>query len=151
LLGPLAAQSPIAVAERWARRLRLGREYAEVFAALCTKARAASRALRDRRGMRDSRLYALLAPLPPEALVYLHATGDKTARDRVLHFARVVARIRPAVSGNDLVALGAEPSAAFSAILSRARADRLDGKAVGREGELANLRRLAVKAGLLDR
>ena len=32
---------------------------------------------------------------------------------------------------------------------ARALADRLDGRAVGRDAELANLRRLAVRAGLV--
>jgi hypothetical protein len=46
--------------------------------------------------------------------------------------------------------MGATPSEAFSAILARALDDRLDGRAVGRRAELANLKRLAGHAGLVD-
>ncbi len=47
------------------------------------------------------------------------------------------------MTGADLIALGLTPGPAFAAILAQARADRLDAKAVGREAELANLKRLA--------
>jgi hypothetical protein len=60
-----------------------------------------------------------------------------------------LASIRAAVTGNDLIALGAEAGAGFSAILARALDDRVDGRAVGREAELANLARLARSAGLI--
>jgi hypothetical protein len=53
------------------------------------------------------------------------------------------------VSGEDLIALGATPGTAFSAILARAFDDRLDGRAVGRAEELANLRRLATRSRLI--
>jgi tRNA nucleotidyltransferase (CCA-adding enzyme) len=96
--------------------------------------------------MRDSRLFLLLEPLPSEAVVYLWSTGEAGARSRVEHFLDDLAHLRPAVTGNDLVALGLEPGPGFSAILSQARADRLDGRAIGRDAELANLRRLAARA-----
>jgi hypothetical protein len=66
------------------------------------------------------------------------------------HYLRDLAAVRPAVSGTDLIELGAEPSEAFSAVLARALDDRLDEKAVGRPAELANLTRLARTAGLID-
>jgi hypothetical protein len=78
----------------------------------------------------------------------VRALGDATARARVDRYLSELSRVRAAVSGEDLVALGAEPSPLFSAILDQALADRLDGRAVGREAELANLRRLAAKSGL---
>lgn len=92
--------------------------------------------------MRASRLYQLLEAMPPEGLLYLWATGDEVVRSRVEEFVRVLAPTRPAVSGADLIALGLEPGPAFSAILAQARADRLDGRAVGRAAELQNLKRL---------
>jgi tRNA nucleotidyltransferase (CCA-adding enzyme) len=54
----------------------------------------------------------------------------------------VLSRVGLSVSGDDLVALGLEPGPVFSAILAQAKADLLDGKAVGREAELANVKRL---------
>jgi hypothetical protein len=112
-----------------------------------TRAAAVGRALHDGRGMRDSRLHALLSPLEAEAVVYLYATGDERVRERVARFSDELWNVRPAVSGDDLVAMGLAPSQAFSAILARALANRLDGRVVGREAELANLRRLASAAG----
>lgn len=132
--------------ERWARRLRLGREYTDALAPLVERGTRLDARLRDRRGMRDSRLFLLLEPLPSEAVVYLWSTGEAGARSRVEHFLDDLAHLRPAVTGNDLVALGLEPGPGFSAILSQARADRLDGRAIGRDAELANLRRLAARA-----
>lgn len=148
LLAALAASGTPQGAERWIRHFRIGHDDATVIRAVAASA-GAGRALSDRRGMRDSRLAGLLSQLPPEAVVNLWARGDELARSRIERFARDLAAIRPAVSGRDLIALGAEPGAGFSAILARARDDRLDGRAVGREAELANLRRLAVHAGLI--
>jgi tRNA nucleotidyltransferase (CCA-adding enzyme) len=135
--------------EHWLRHFRFGREYGEPALAASTRAAAALRELGSGRKMRDSRLYGLLAPLPDETIVVLWALGGGRARERIERYVREVSRVKPAVGGQDLIDLGAEPSEAFSAILSRALLDRLDGRAVGREAELANLRRLAAGAGLL--
>jgi hypothetical protein len=89
----------------------------------------------------------VLDALPPESLVYLWGVGDGIVRARIDQYVRELAPMRPAVTGADLIALGLEPGPAFSAILAQARADRLDGKAVGRDAELANLKRLARRAG----
>jgi tRNA nucleotidyltransferase (CCA-adding enzyme) len=134
--------------EKWGRWLRLGRDQMTACTQVVTRAAAVQRALRDGRGMRDSRLHALLAPLEPEAVLYLYATGDVRVRERVARFSQELWNVRSAVSGDDLVAMGLPPSQAFSAILARALADRLDGKVAGRDAELANLRRLAAAAGL---
>jgi hypothetical protein len=45
--------------------------------------------------------------------------------------------------------MGADPSEVFSSILAQARDDVLDGRVAGREAELANLRALAVNAGVI--
>jgi len=116
---------------------------------MASKGPAVLRALSDRREIRDSRLYRLLEALPPETVLNVWAAGDELVRERVERFNTEVSRVVPAVSGRDLIELGAEPGEAFSAILATARDDRLDGRAVGREAELANLRRLALKRGLI--
>jgi tRNA nucleotidyltransferase (CCA-adding enzyme) len=99
--------------------------------------------LRDRRKMRDSRLYFALQALPDETLIYLWAVGGRLERERIERYLDHLAGTRTDVSGDDLTALGMVPGPAYSAILAQALADRLDGKAVGREAELTNLRRLA--------
>ena len=98
--------------------------------------------------MRDSRLSSLLEHLPDETIVVVYALGNSLVRQRVQRFVSELSGIKPAVNGEDLIALGYQPSESFSSILARARYDRLDGRAVGREAELANLRRLARAAHL---
>jgi tRNA nucleotidyltransferase (CCA-adding enzyme) len=149
LVAALGARGSRTAAERWARRLRLGREYTSTLLPLVERGRTLLARLRDRRKMRDSRLFFLLEALPEEVIVYLWSVGDELARTRVEHFLDDLARVRPEVSGDDLVALGLEPGPGFSAILSQARADRLDGRAVGRDAELVNLRRLVARAHVL--
>ncbi len=100
--------------------------------------------------VRDSRLYTLLHGLEPETVAYVRLRGSRRVRERVDRFITRVAPVRLAVSGKDLERLGVEAGPAYSAILAQVLADRLDGIAVGREAELADLWRLARKAGLID-
>jgi tRNA nucleotidyltransferase (CCA-adding enzyme) len=148
LVAALVAGSGRQAGERWLRKMRFGREYGEPALALAERAGFLGRRLKDRRKMRDSRLYRLLEPVPEEALVYLWAAGDALARERVHRFVNVLSLIKPAVSGEDLIAMGLTPSPAFSGILAQALDARLDGKAVGREAEMTNLRRLLSRAGV---
>ena len=149
LLVALSTGATPAAAERWVRHLHISREQASHVLQAALRGPAVATALRSRAVMRDSRLYRLLEPLSPEVLVNLWSLGDITARDRIERHCSELARVRPAVSGADLIALGASPSPDFSAILARALDDRLDGRAVGRTAELANLRRMARRAGLV--
>jgi len=149
LVAALAGSADRAAAEKWLRHFRFGREYGEPVLALASRGPATLRALKDRRKMRDSRLFTILEPLPDETVLVLWALGNELARQRVERYVGELSRIRPEVGGRDLIGLGYEPSEAFSSILSRALMDRLDGRAVGREAELANLKRLA-KAAKLD-
>ncbi|MDP2183202.1 MAG: CBS domain-containing protein [Actinomycetota bacterium] len=145
LVAALLAGAGHGPAERWLRHMRFGREYGEPAIALAERGPATVRRLRDGRGMRDSRLYHLLSTVPDEAVVWVWATGGTLVRERVEHYVDVVSRIKPEVSGKDLIEMGLTPSARFSAILAQALDDRLDGKAVGREAERANLQRLVTK------
>ncbi len=143
LVVPLAASAAPVAAERWARRMRFGREYGIPATTTAERRDAVLGMLHDRRKMRDSRLYFLLQPLPEETLVYLWAVGGALERERLERYLTKLAATKPAVSGSDIAALGMPPGPGYSAILAQALADRLDGKAVGREAELANLKRLA--------
>lgn len=145
LVATLLAGVGRGAGERWLRRMRFGREYGEPAISLAERGPATARRLRDGRGMRDSRLYHLLGPVPDEAMIWIWATGDELVRERVERYVNEVSRVRPAVSGNDLIEMGLTPSAHFSAILAQALDDRLDGKAVGSVAEKANLRRLVAK------
>ena len=149
LLVALASGAALSAVERWARHLHISHELAVHIEQQAERGVAVASALRRHRAMRDSRLYRLLKPLSPEVLANLWAKGDETARERIERFCDQLAGVRPAVDGSDLIALGAAPSPGFSAILARALDDRLDGRAVGRATELANLRRMAGRAGLI--
>ncbi|MCX8007366.1 MAG: CBS domain-containing protein [Coriobacteriia bacterium] len=144
LVSALVAHATRQAADRWLRRMRFGREYSLPALAVVERGETVLRALKDRRAMRDSRIHALLSPFPAESIVWLwSAVDDAQARQRIERFVDEISRIRPSVSGDDLVAMGFRPGRAFSAILSQALADRLDGKAVGRDAELENLSRIA--------
>lgn len=145
LVSSLAYGASRGDAERWLRHLRFGREYGEPTVAVADRVPELLVMLKDRRRMRDSRLYYALVGLPDEALPTLWGLGGERVRERVERFLDVLSRVRPEVSGDDLIAMGLEPSPVFSAILAQARTDRLDGKAEGREAELANLRRLVAR------
>lgn len=146
LIAAIAHGSSRPQAEHWLRHLRFGREYGEPTLAVAEKLPSLLAMLKDRRGMRDSRLYYALHGLPDEALPVLWGIGSERVRERVERFLDVLSRTRPAVCGDDLISMGLQPSPAFSAILAQARTDRLDGKAVGRDAELANLKRLVARA-----
>ncbi len=142
LITALAGGGSRASADRWCRWLRFGREYSEPAVYAAEHGDALVARLKDRRKMRPSRLYALLAEAPAEALVYVWMRGGETVRRRVEEFMSELSVAKMAVSGADLIELGLEPGPAFSGILAQARADRLDGRAVGRKAELENLSRL---------
>lgn len=149
LLVALSARALPRDAEKWAHWLRVGRENAAAPVEAATRAEALLGLVDAPGEMRDSWLHAALAGLEPETLAYVRARANERGRGRVDRFITALAPVRLEVTGDDLAALGASPSPAFSAILSQALADRLDGTAVGRDAELTNLRRLAAKAGLL--
>ncbi len=140
LLMPMCAHVERRSAERWARWMRLRRDIIESVAYLAEHRGPTLEVLSGRREMRPSRLYRLLEPFAPHSLVYLYAVADGVARDRVERFVIRLRRVEPEVTGEDLIGMGLEPGPAFSDILDRARDDRLDGKAVGRDAELENLR-----------
>jgi len=146
LVAAMVACSARPAVDRWCRWLHFGREYSEPALIVAERSEALLVRLKNRRRMRPSRLYYLLEALPAEVLVYLWSVGEVTVRTRIEEFATVLSPIRSAVSGEDLTALGLTPGPVYSGILAQARADRLDGVAVGREAELMNLKRLARRA-----
>jgi tRNA nucleotidyltransferase (CCA-adding enzyme) len=151
LLVALAGSGNASAVERWADRLRLGRGIAGAAREAAARTPALLQALDSAAPMRDSRLFALLDGLLPETLVYVRARGGDRVRERVDRFASVLSHVRLEVSGDDLVEMGAAPSQVFSDILTQVRSRRLDGAVAGRAAELRELRRLAVKSGLIQR
>jgi tRNA nucleotidyltransferase (CCA-adding enzyme) len=146
LIASLAAGSTRQETERWLHHLRFGKEYSLPAIAVADKAPTVLRRLTDGRKMKDSRLYRTLEGVPDETVVCMWAVGGERARGRIERYLDVLSAIRPEISGEDLKAEGVAPGPEYSAILSQALDDRLDGKAVGREAELANLKRLVARA-----
>ena len=149
LFGALAACAPRRAVVKWLRHLHAGKQLGAQAQEVAERGTAVLELLENPKGLRDSRLYRVLDPLIPGTLVVAWARAGALGRERIERFLRELAGTRLAVGGADLIALGANPGDAFSAILARALDDRLDGRAVGRDAELANLRRLAIRAGLI--
>lgn len=149
LLQAMAGRAEAPAVAHWVERLRLGRESSAAVVEAATRVSTVCEMLVRSGKPTNSQLDELLGALLPETLVYTRARCSEAARERIDHYARDLSGVRLEVSGDDLVAMGAAPSPAFSAILARIRARRLDGAVQGREAELAELRHLAVRAGLI--
>jgi tRNA nucleotidyltransferase (CCA-adding enzyme) len=149
MLTPLVAHGTRHEVERWGRWLHLSADDCSALGHLAERGAGTLKSLRSRRRLSDSRIHALLARFSGEALVYLHAISQGESRARVSRYVTELAFVRTQVTGDDLIGFGLTPSAVFSDILGQALSDRLDGKAVGRDEELENLRRIAKRAGLL--
>lgn len=147
-LAALTYGASSAEAERWLRHYRIGRDRALSVRSAVRLPRVLED-LSTSDPMRNSRVYRLLESIHPDALVLAWVVGCETARERIRLYISSLSQVRPSVTGNDLLALGAEPGESFSAILSRAFDDTLDGVAVGRQKELLNLRTIAVRSGLI--
>jgi tRNA nucleotidyltransferase (CCA-adding enzyme) len=145
----LGGGRPVQDVVRWVRHLHANRALAEGAIELAETTAVVLRTLEADRSVRDSRVYRLLGPLRIETVIALWAAANSIAKVRIERFLGELAAVRLTVSGKDLIAMGAIPGDGFSAILARALDDRLDGRAVGRKAELANLRRIAQREGVL--
>ncbi|MFO7173044.1 MAG: CBS domain-containing protein [Bacillota bacterium] len=124
-------------AEALAERLRLSRRDREVLFGAVAGVAAALAAL-SRPDLRPSQVVDTLEGRPPEGLLLLWLLGERTpARDWVERYWSELRHIRPAITGEDLRQAGLPPGPAYALALGAARAARLDGRAVGREAELA--------------
>jgi tRNA nucleotidyltransferase (CCA-adding enzyme) len=90
--------------------------------------------VRLRSASRPSEIAAAVASAPPEAVAIAGAMGAEPPARRWLEELR---HIRLEIDGNDLLAAGLVPGPAVGAGLAAACAAKLDGRADGREAELA--------------
>lgn len=129
--------SPEARAGALAERLRLSRRDREALLGAVAGV-AAALAILTRPDLRPSQAVGILEPRPPEGLLLLWLLGERTpARGWVERYWAELRHIRPAITGDDLRQTGLPPGPAYAVALAAARAARLDGRAVGREAELA--------------
>lgn len=106
-------------------RLALRRPQAEAVAAV-PRARALEPGLAV--PTPNSRLVELLAPLPQPTLWALAAAAsNENARKLVVRYLRSLRRVRPALNGDDIIALGATEGPLVGHVLARLKSARLDG------------------------
>jgi tRNA nucleotidyltransferase (CCA-adding enzyme) len=92
----------------------------------------------------SSTIYKILEPLSFEAIIFFYAlTPDRSVRARLTHFLDKLNDIRLAIGGRDLQESGIEPRVLYNAILERTLHQKLDGKVVTREQELAKARQIS--------
>jgi tRNA nucleotidyltransferase (CCA-adding enzyme) len=90
---------------------------------------------------RPSEVYRALEDVAPEALMVLIARTDKgEARLRLSHYLTKTRTVEPAISGEDLIALGLEPGPRFKEILESVRDRRIDGELKTKDEEIAFVR-----------
>ena len=100
--------------------------------AAATRARELAHRLQTASG--PSEIAAAVGSGPPELVALAGALGAEAAARRWLEDLR---HVRLEIDGDDLLAAGVQPGPAVGAGLAAARAAKLDGRAEGREAELA--------------
>ena len=139
--------------ERWLRHFRFGREYARCRAGARRAGRArAARSCRTAAGCATAGCTGCSSRCPPRRSSNLWARGDALARERIERFVgelvgHVHAGCQRRGPHRDGRARRRRPSRLY---WREPWTTGLDGRAVGREAELANLKRLAGRAGLID-
>ncbi|MFH1035302.1 MAG: CBS domain-containing protein [Pseudomonadota bacterium] len=89
-----------------------------------------------------SLIYQMLRPIRPEYLLLIMGKASMPAAKRaVSQYLTALVKVRPTLSGADLLALGFEPGPVFRQILDRLMAARLDQETHNREEELALVER----------
>ena len=78
----------------------------------------------------QGRIYQLLKPYPLEALVlaYLDETVPHLQREKVGNYLQNLRKIRPFITGRDLIRWGEKPNKTFETLLAELFAAQLDGK-----------------------
>ena len=91
--------------------------------------------------LRDSEVYAALSPYVREAVLACRLTaGDGIMAELIDDFTGRLADVRPALSGDDVIALGVEPGPLIGRMLAELLRARLDGEVESREDEIEAVR-----------
>jgi len=93
-------------------------------------------------GLAPSAIANLLDPFPGPALWAAAAILKPPASNRILDYLRRLAHIRPALRGDDVIALGVQQGPRVAEVLARLRAAKLDGEATTRADEERIVRNL---------
>lgn len=91
---------------------------------------------------RPSEVYRVLQGVAAETLVVLMAGAEgEAARRHISHYLTTTRTAEPAITGDDLIALGLEPGPLFKEILESVRDRRIDGELKTKDQELAFVRK----------
>ena len=91
--------------------------------------------------LKDSEVYAALSPYVREAVLACRFTaGDGIMAERIDDFTGRLADVRPALSGDDVIALGVEPGPLIGQLLAELLRARLDGEVETRQDEIEAVR-----------
>ena len=132
----LSEETAAALAKRLAARV-LGIRRAMTDAARLASRREALAAP----ALKDSEVYAALSPYVREAVLACRFTaGDGIMAERIDDFTGRLADVRPALSGDDVIALGVEPGPRVGRILAELLRARLDGEVETRQDEIEAVR-----------
>lgn len=144
-MAAMLADLPLKEAEKWYHQMRFKREDSETMMQCLGRVPGVIDVLCSEK-LPPSGIVGLLDPLNREALAYLYILGGPEIRKVVISYVREWNIMVLDISGRDLGELGLRPSRAYTEILTRVRADLLDGKVKGREQELELARELVNKA-----
>ena len=91
---------------------------------------------------KPSEIYQLLKPYPIEALAlgYVDTTLPKWKREKIADYLFTLRKIKPFITGKDLIAFGEKPSKAFETQLWKLFAAQLDGEITKKEEAYSRLR-----------
>ena len=92
--------------------------------------------------VKPSEVYQLLKPYPTEALVLGHidTTVSEWKREKIRDYLLVLRKMRPFITGNDLIASGEKPGKSFETQLWELFAAQLDGQITKKEEAYSRLR-----------
>ena len=144
-MAAMLADLPLKEAEKWYHQMRFKREDSETMMQCLGRVPEVIDVLCSEK-LPPSGIVGLLDPLNREALAYLYILGGPEIRKVVVSYVNEWKNMVPDISGKDLGELGLRPSRAYAEILTRVRADLLDGKVKGRKQELELARELVNKA-----
>ncbi|MFH0942046.1 MAG: CCA tRNA nucleotidyltransferase [Chloroflexota bacterium] len=95
----------------------------------------------EKTAVKPSVVSRLLSGYAPTALLANTLSAPATAKQQIERYLNRYRYVRPALNGNDLLALGVKPGPPVKETLARLRDARLDGEVTDKPGEIALVRR----------
>jgi len=90
----------------------------------------------------NSSLYHLLRPLRLETLLFIMADAkNSSVKERISLFMTELVTVRAGITGKDLESLGIEPGPVYTDIIRAITDERLQGRILGKEDEIAYIKK----------